>query len=762
MVDDPSNMSDDLPIMTEEEANKLINLAATIIQSRIRGFLVRRKFDFSKYKRIHIAASKIQALWRGYYFRCYSKQGLDFRREIRIRRLQKYISTLCLMMQRSEKQHEIEKQQMLEIITLLYEKFTQLTEKVEKLESSTKDGNEREINDESEKRSEKIVHPVFVPHPRLSSRNIGQTQNYENIASSEDTTNNSPEPPVSENVVYYVNNEKDSEDVNGSFEDVDSVNNDMTDQVSDDDIEYHVGDVKGDQLNFHFVKRNIMGNQDTLLEHEEWDERTDKVDNGDVEKDKIIDYEDCPQFAELDEDLVKSDEDDVGKSVDEVDEDPDKAIHGENESVNEYIKVYEMSETPVNDLTVDTQEEYACNDTMASDMSQLFTTGNVCELLITIQDDNNRDEDYENVQSIEEPNEDYKNGNDFKILDEDQDDLGDKRTINDGVDVNDIAGQFDDEKHPNYEEDKLYDEDDDDKREVKEKETETDRGIKGSESQFTKHEVKSGGSNDTEYVVHHTDIENGNVKKDDKHDNYDDDDVVKQVQDIQNESNAEISKINRKNSDEHSEQNLDIARELVPEVDESSTNHLVVEDTGLEEEIEPTDERLINPVTDESLRDSLDPSRSSDNIITIVVGDSEEPISSGQEMKHENIDHSSSEVERKDSAAINVEGNEVNVESNKMNVEGKKMDTTVIAQSVKESDSQSFGQDTNAENTTVERTSPRLGKHASSLLSALKDEITRVSSQNVELEESQIPPPSSTAAFGDYASVITDNNTEKV
>lgn len=57
------NEVEDFPIMTEEEANKLIHLAATILQAHIRGFLVRRKFDFKNYKQKHDAASKIQALW---------------------------------------------------------------------------------------------------------------------------------------------------------------------------------------------------------------------------------------------------------------------------------------------------------------------------------------------------------------------------------------------------------------------------------------------------------------------------------------------------------------------------------------------------------------------------------------------------------------------------------------------------------------------------------------------------------------------------
>ena len=63
MNDDLTTVCENPPIMTEEEADKLINLAATILQSRIRGFLVRRKFDYRTFKRTHAAASKIQALW---------------------------------------------------------------------------------------------------------------------------------------------------------------------------------------------------------------------------------------------------------------------------------------------------------------------------------------------------------------------------------------------------------------------------------------------------------------------------------------------------------------------------------------------------------------------------------------------------------------------------------------------------------------------------------------------------------------------------
>lgn len=61
-----TNVENEFPMMTEEEASKLINLAATILQAQIRGFLVRRRFNFIEYKRLNVAAMKIQAAWYEY------------------------------------------------------------------------------------------------------------------------------------------------------------------------------------------------------------------------------------------------------------------------------------------------------------------------------------------------------------------------------------------------------------------------------------------------------------------------------------------------------------------------------------------------------------------------------------------------------------------------------------------------------------------------------------------------------------------------
>ena len=50
-------------MMTEEEAIRLLSLAATIIQAHVRGYLVRKKFDFCQYRRRNYAAACIQAVW---------------------------------------------------------------------------------------------------------------------------------------------------------------------------------------------------------------------------------------------------------------------------------------------------------------------------------------------------------------------------------------------------------------------------------------------------------------------------------------------------------------------------------------------------------------------------------------------------------------------------------------------------------------------------------------------------------------------------
>ena len=56
-------LTQDDPIMTEEEAVRLLSLAATIIQAHVRGYLVRKQFNFCQFRRRKHAAACIQAAW---------------------------------------------------------------------------------------------------------------------------------------------------------------------------------------------------------------------------------------------------------------------------------------------------------------------------------------------------------------------------------------------------------------------------------------------------------------------------------------------------------------------------------------------------------------------------------------------------------------------------------------------------------------------------------------------------------------------------
>ena len=56
-------LTQDDPIMTEEEAVRLLSLAATIIQAHVRGYLVRKKFNFCQFRRRKHAVACIQAAW---------------------------------------------------------------------------------------------------------------------------------------------------------------------------------------------------------------------------------------------------------------------------------------------------------------------------------------------------------------------------------------------------------------------------------------------------------------------------------------------------------------------------------------------------------------------------------------------------------------------------------------------------------------------------------------------------------------------------
>ena len=75
--------------MTQMEAMRLLNLAASLLQANIKRYFQQKKYQhfLLQYK----AAIKIQALWRGYHTRCLNLQILHLKHEFFVRNLQKRI-----------------------------------------------------------------------------------------------------------------------------------------------------------------------------------------------------------------------------------------------------------------------------------------------------------------------------------------------------------------------------------------------------------------------------------------------------------------------------------------------------------------------------------------------------------------------------------------------------------------------------------------------------------------------------------------------
>lgn len=90
--------------MTEEEALRLFSLAATIIQAHVRGYLVRKKFDFCQYRRRKYAAACIQAAWKGYRARTRDIKIVNIRNELRVQRLISLINHLHSVLDREHEE----------------------------------------------------------------------------------------------------------------------------------------------------------------------------------------------------------------------------------------------------------------------------------------------------------------------------------------------------------------------------------------------------------------------------------------------------------------------------------------------------------------------------------------------------------------------------------------------------------------------------------------------------------------------------------
>ena len=86
--------------MTREEAMKLVNIAASLLQVNIKRYLQQKKFKVILLR--HKSAIKIQAVWRGYSVRILNKKVIEkFKYELPIKILQQCLNYQDIMHQKS-------------------------------------------------------------------------------------------------------------------------------------------------------------------------------------------------------------------------------------------------------------------------------------------------------------------------------------------------------------------------------------------------------------------------------------------------------------------------------------------------------------------------------------------------------------------------------------------------------------------------------------------------------------------------------------
>lgn len=118
-MEQPHFVQDD-PIMTEEEALRLLSLAATLIQAHVRGYLVRKKFDFFLYRRKKNAATCIQAAWKGYRARTRDIKVVNIRNELRIKRMVSVINNLYSTIDREHEEAVKSREKMKSVMKYLW------------------------------------------------------------------------------------------------------------------------------------------------------------------------------------------------------------------------------------------------------------------------------------------------------------------------------------------------------------------------------------------------------------------------------------------------------------------------------------------------------------------------------------------------------------------------------------------------------------------------------------------------------------------
>ena len=246
-------------------------------------------------------------------------------------------------MKRSEKQYENERKKMLEIITLLYKKFTQLSQKVKEIESSSNKSIKIERNVDG---LEDTLHPVFFPHPRLV-RNVEET---EDLRITDNISSNEEQSPV-------------AEDIGWDF--------DLKNVVSSSK------EVEVDRVILGPPRQDIVEKQVTLMDQEDHElyKKIQEVEIGKVKGDEILDQEDDRHW---DKESGNS-----GHSRD----------NSEDVGTNEGSYMHKTPEISGDESFTDIAQNGSNNKAISGEMSEVFTTANVCELLKTIESDKEQDAD---------------------------------------------------------------------------------------------------------------------------------------------------------------------------------------------------------------------------------------------------------------------------------------------------------------------------------------------------------------------------------
>eukprot|EP00794_Sanderia_malayensis_P000186 gene186-799_t len=120
--------------MTAEEAVRLLNLAAAMIQAYVRGFLQRRKYQtfMKRFK----AATKIQAAWRGYYTRCLDFDLINTRKDQAVIQLSQRVNVLESDLQRLQAEKDKDKSIMAEIFKIMMQEINTQRDQLNRLEQS--------------------------------------------------------------------------------------------------------------------------------------------------------------------------------------------------------------------------------------------------------------------------------------------------------------------------------------------------------------------------------------------------------------------------------------------------------------------------------------------------------------------------------------------------------------------------------------------------------------------------------------------------